>query len=43
MFNLKGTGGGSVFHPLVRFLLITSEIESFSTNFVTFPDIKCRI
>ena len=41
-FNPKSTGGRGV--PPVRFLLLTSEVESFSTgNFVTFPDIKCRI
>ena len=44
--TLKALGG--VFHPPpppVRFLADkTSEVESFSTrNFVTFPNIKCRI
>ena len=41
--NPKSSGG--VFHPSpVRFWLMTSEVESFSTRiFVTFPDIKCRI
>ena len=38
--TLKALGGV----PPVRFLLITSEIGSFSTgNFVTFPDVKCRM
>ena len=34
-----------VFHPPPRgFWLINSEVESFFTrNFVTFPNIKCRI
>ena len=44
LFNPKSTGWGGVFHPHEVFWLITSEVESFSTkNFVTFPDIKCRI
>ena len=43
--NPKGTVGEGVFHPPYEvFLLITFEVESFSTgNFVTFPNIKCRI
>ena len=36
--TIKARGGGG------GFLLITSEVESFSTrNFVTFPNIKGRI
>ena len=48
-FNPKGTGGGGggwgCFPlPWWNFCLITFEVDSFSTrNFVTFPNIKCRI
>ena len=45
--NRKGTGGGGgggCSSPTLGFLLITSKLESFSTeNFVTFPNIKCTI
>ena len=42
--TLKPLGGGVFNPPPVIFWLIISEVESFSTgNFVTFPDIKCRI
>ena len=42
--TLKALGSGVCFPPPVRFWLITSEVESFSTrNFVTFPNNKCRI
>ena len=43
--NPKSTAGG-VFRPPPHevFWLITSKVESFSArNFVTFPNIKCRI
>ena len=41
-FNPKSTGG--CFPPPVRFWLITSEVESFSTrNFTAFPNIKWKI
>ena len=43
MINPKSTEWG-VFPPPLGFRLITSEVEGFSTrNFVTFPNIKCRI
>ena len=44
--NPKGTGGWgeACFPPPLGFLLITPEVEIFSTrNFVTFPNIKCKI
>ena len=42
--TLKALEGGVFCTPCKVFLLITSEVESFFTgNFVTFPNIKCRI
>ena len=42
--TLKALAEGGVSTPVTGFLLITSEVESSSTEkFVTFPDIKCRI